>query len=43
VEDFTRILNSSKIGTALELKYWRGNTQNTVSVTPVQSPKTTTS
>ena len=43
VEDFTRILNSSKIGTALVLKYWRGNTQNSVSVTPVQSPKTTTS
>jgi serine protease Do len=43
IEDFTRILLASKIGVPLEIKYWRGKTENTVAVTPVESPKTTTS
>jgi len=42
VEDFTQILHSAAIGVPLVIKYWRGNTENTVSVTPVESPKTTT-
>jgi serine protease Do len=42
VEDYTRILLTSDIGVPLEIKYWRGNTENSVSVTPVESPKSTT-
>jgi serine protease Do len=39
VEDFTQILHSSKIGEPLIIKYWRGTTEHTVTVTPVESPK----
>jgi serine protease Do len=40
VPKFTYVLNSCKIGQPVEIKYWRGNTQNTVMVTPVETPRT---
>ncbi|MFA5308016.1 MAG: trypsin-like peptidase domain-containing protein [Dehalococcoidales bacterium] len=43
VEDYTLILNSSKIGEPLEIKYRRGNAEHTVTVIPEESPQTTTS
>ena len=42
VEDYNKILNSSNIGDPLVIKYWRGKNEYTVSVTPVESPKTAT-
>ncbi len=39
VPSFTHILNSCKIGQPCEVKYWRGNTQNTVMATPAESPQ----
>jgi serine protease Do len=39
VEELTQILHKSTIGQALEIKYWRGNTQYTASVTPSESPR----
>jgi serine protease Do len=38
VQEFTRILHASEIGQPLEIKYWRGSTQYTITVTPAQSP-----
>jgi serine protease Do len=38
VSSFTYALNQCKIGQAVEVKYWRGNTQGTVSVTPIETP-----
>lgn len=42
VQDFTQILQSSKIGDPLVVKYWRGTTEHTASVTPIVSPKPST-
>jgi serine protease Do len=42
VEEFTRLLNTTKIGDPLAIKYWRGTTEHTVSVIPSEAPKTTT-
>jgi serine protease Do len=39
VSKFTYVLNSCKIGQPYEIKYWRGNTQSTVTVTPVETPR----
>jgi serine protease Do len=38
VQELTRILHASEIGQPLEIKYWRGSTEYTTTVTPVQSP-----
>jgi serine protease Do len=43
VEELTKILYSSKIGEPLEIKYWRGKTEHTVTLIPVESPKPTIS
>jgi serine protease Do len=43
IEDFTKVLSATTIGDTLSIKYWRGNTEHTVSVTPAEAPKTTTS
>ncbi|MGD1119045.1 MAG: trypsin-like peptidase domain-containing protein [Dehalococcoidales bacterium] len=43
VEDYNKIINSAKIGDPLEIVFWRGKNQHTVTVTPVESPNTTTS
>ena len=40
VATFTHVLNSCKIGQPVEVKYWRGSTQNTVMVTPAETPLT---
>jgi serine protease Do len=39
VPSFTYALNSCKIGQPCEIKYWRGNSQNTVMATPAESPQ----
>jgi serine protease Do len=39
VEELTKFLHSSTIGEPLEIKYWRGNTEYTASVTPAESPR----
>jgi len=39
VPSFTHALNLCKIGQPTEVKYWRGNTENTVMVTPVETPR----
>jgi serine protease Do len=39
VPSFTYVLNSCKIGQPCEVKYWRGNTQNTAMVTPIETPR----
>jgi serine protease Do len=43
VEELTKILHASAIGQPLEIKYWRGDQQNTVSVIPTESPRPQTS
>jgi len=43
VEELTKILHSSKIGEPLAIKYWRGKTEHTVTLIPVESPKPTIS
>ena len=43
VEELTKLLHSSKIGEPLAIKYWRGKTENTVTLIPVESPKPTIS
>lgn len=39
VQELTRILHSSEIGQALEIKYWRGKLVYTTTVTPAESPR----
>jgi serine protease Do len=39
VASFTYALNQCKVGQPVEVKYWRGNTQATVSVTPIETPQ----
>jgi serine protease Do len=38
VASFTYALNKCKIGQSVEIKYWRGTTQGTASVTPIETP-----
>jgi serine protease Do len=38
VASFTHALNQCQIGQPCEIQYWRGNKQNTVTATPVESP-----
>ena len=38
-QELTQILHSSPIGEPLEIEYWRGDTKNTTSVTPAESPR----
>jgi serine protease Do len=40
IPSFTLALNACKIDQPCEVKYWRGNTQNTITVTPVETPRT---
>ena len=40
VASFSYALNQCKVGQPVEVKYWRGNTQGTVSVTPIETPQT---
>ncbi len=40
VEDLTRILHSSKIGQAIEVTFWRGNTKSTLEVVLAETPST---
>jgi serine protease Do len=39
VEELTTVLHAATIGLPLELKYWRGLTESTISVTPSESPR----
>jgi serine protease Do len=39
VASFTYALNACKIGQPVEVKYWRGSSQGTVNVTPVETPR----
>jgi serine protease Do len=39
VAKFTYVMNSCKIGQPCEIKYWRGNSQGTVMVTPIETPR----
>ncbi len=39
VAGFTHVLNKCKIGEPCEIRYWRGNKQNTVTATPTESPR----
>jgi len=39
VQELTRILHTSEIGQPLEMKYWRGDTEYTTTVIPVESPR----
>jgi serine protease Do len=39
VASFTFALNSCKVGQAYEVNYWRGNTQGTTKVTPIETPQ----
>jgi serine protease Do len=39
VQEFTRILHSSKIGQPLEIKYWRNDSEHTTTVIPIESPR----
>jgi serine protease Do len=39
VPTFTRALNTCTIGQACEVKYWRGNSQSTAMVTPIETPR----
>lgn len=38
IQELTRVLHSSEIGQPLEIVYWRGNSQKTVQVIPVENP-----
>jgi serine protease Do len=38
VADFIRIINSSEIGQTIKITYWRGDSEQTVDVTLVESP-----
>ncbi len=38
VEQLTHVLHKSKIGEPLDVVFWRGDTQNTTEVIPVESP-----
>jgi serine protease Do len=40
VASFTHVLNTCKIGQSVEVKYWRGSTQSSVMVTPIETPRT---
>lgn len=39
VQELTRTLHSSEIGQPLEIKYWRGDTEYTTNVIPIESPR----
>ena len=39
VQELTTVLHASKIGEPLEIKYWRGDTEYTTTVTPVETPR----
>jgi serine protease Do len=38
VQELTRVLYSSEIGEPLEIVYWRGNSKNTATLIPAESP-----
>jgi serine protease Do len=39
VASFTYALNNCKVGQPVEVKYWRGSTQGTTTVTPIETPR----
>jgi len=39
VEELTTVLHSAIIGQPLEVKYWRGGTESTITVTPSDTPR----
>ncbi len=39
VEEFTRILHEQEIGEPLEITYWHGDTEATLTVVPIESPR----
>jgi serine protease Do len=39
VEELTKIIHSATIGQPLSLKFYRGSSEHTVTVTPIQSPR----
>ena len=39
IEELTQVLHAATIGEPLEIKYWRGDTQYTTTVTPIESPR----
>lgn len=38
-QSFVNVLHKSEIGHELEIVYWRGDSKNTTSVTPIESPR----
>jgi serine protease Do len=42
VAEFMKVLHSSTIGQPLEIKYWRGNQQYTMTVIPIETPHPST-
>jgi S1-C subfamily serine protease len=38
-QSFITVLHESEIGQDLEVVYWRGDSKNTTSVTPIESPR----
>jgi serine protease Do len=39
VEELTQALHAATIGKALEIKYWRGDSQKTTTATPIETPR----
>jgi serine protease Do len=39
IKEFTTVLYASPIGKPLEIKYWRGDTETTTTVTPIETPR----
>jgi serine protease Do len=38
-QEFIRVLHSSEVGQSLEITYWRGDKEDTVTVIPIESPQ----
>ena len=39
IEELTEVIHAATIGETIELKYWRGDTEYTTSITPIESPR----
>jgi serine protease Do len=40
VEELTTVVHNATIGKAIEIKYWRGGTETTTTITPAAAPRT---
>ncbi len=40
LEELTTVLHNSEIGKPLEITYWRGDTETTTTITPIEAPRT---